>query len=102
MVDPPGGVRANNAPANAFLKCVKKLLLDILACSYCKNNQMTPDLYVGDVLRSSESMTMKSVKLWDMSKPKPIAELRNRACFSLWSLFNHSKGFNISISSHYW
>ena len=39
---------------------------------------MAPDLYVGDVLDSSESMTMKPVKLWDMSKPKSIAELRNR------------------------
>ena len=39
---------------------------------------MTADLYVGDVLDSSECMTLKPVKLWDMSKPKPIAELRNR------------------------
>ena len=49
------------------------------SCSYCQNKKITPDLYVGDVLDSSESMTMKPVKLWDMSKPKPIAELlRNR------------------------
>ena len=48
------------------------------SCSYCKANKMAPDLYVGDVLDSSESMTMKPVKLWDMSEPKPIAELRNR------------------------
>ena len=46
------------------------------SCLYCKANKMAPDLNVGDVLDSSESMTMKPVKLWDMSKPKPIAELK--------------------------
>ena len=72
MVDPPVGVRANNAPANAFLKCVQNCYLTFQhdgmkskwhSCSYCKNNTMTADLYVGDVhvLDSSECMTLKPV-----------------------------------------
>ena len=36
---------------------------------------MAAELYGGDVLQSSESMTMKPVKLWDMTKPRPIADL---------------------------
>ena len=88
MIDPPKGVRPKDAPANAFLKSVHNncyltfehdgMKYKWYSCLYCKANKMAPDLYVGDVLDSSESMTMKPVKLWDMSKPKPIAELRNR------------------------
>ena len=48
------------------------------SCAYCKTNQMPAELYVGDVLDTSESVNMKPVKLWDMRKPQPIAKLSNR------------------------
>ena len=76
-----------DAPANAFLKAVDNCSLTFehnstkkkwYSCAYCKTNQMPAELYVGDVLDGSESSILKPVKLWDMQKPQPIAELSNR------------------------
>ena len=39
---------------------------------------MPAELYVGDVFDSSERLTLKPVKLWDMTKPRVIAKLSNR------------------------
>ena len=61
---------------------------------------MAAELHVGDVLQSSENMTMKPVKLWDMTKPRPIADLMNRyetGHVSLCGLFlNYSKKASVS------
>ena len=99
MIDPPKGVLAKDAPTNAFLKSVDNCFLTFehdgmkhkwYSCSYCKSNQMAAEWYVGDILDSLETMTMKPVKLWDMSKPRPIAELRNRYETGHVSLCGHS------------
>ena len=87
MIDPPKGVKAKDAPTNAFLKSMDNCYLTFehdgtkykwYSCSYCKSNEMAAELYVGDVLDPLERMSMKPVKLWDMTRPRPIAELRNR------------------------
>ena len=87
IIDPPKGMQAKDAPANAFLTSVDNCFLTFeheskkrkwYSCAYCKTNRMPAELYVGDVLDTSESMNMKPVKLWDMRKPQPIAKLSNR------------------------
>ena len=87
LIDPPKGMCEKDAPANAFLKAVDNCSLTFehngtkkkwYSCAYCKTNQMPAELYVGDVLDGSESSILKPVKLWDMQKPQPIAELSNR------------------------
>ena len=83
----PKGKEEIDAPANAFLAAVDNCFLTFehdsmkrkwYSCAYCKTNQMPAELYVGDVLDTSETMNMKPVKLWDMRKPQPIAQLSNR------------------------
>ena len=60
-----------DAPANAFLAAVDNCFLTFqhdstkrkwYSCVYCKTNEMPAELYVGDVLDQSETMTMKPVK----------------------------------------
>ena len=62
IVDPPKGMRATDAPANAFLKAVDNSFLTYehdgiqrkwYSCAFCKTNQMPAELYVGDVLDTS-------------------------------------------------
>ena len=87
IIDPPKGMQEMDAPANAFLAAVDNCFLTFqhdstkrkwYSCAYCKINEMPAELYVGDVLDQSETMNMKPVKLWDMRKPQPIAQLSNR------------------------
>ena len=73
--------------------------------NYCKTNQIPAELCVGDVLE--ESNTMKTVKLWDMRKPQPIAQLSNRyetGHVSLCGLFSTTikkASVSLSISAHH-
>ena len=73
--------------SKCFLKSIDKCFLTFehdsnerkwYSCSFCKTSQMPGELYVGDVLDTSCSMSTKPVKLWNMKKPDPIAQLSNR------------------------
>ena len=87
LIDPPKGMLAKDAPANAFLKAAdncsltfehdgRKLKWYAYACSYCTNNQLPSEMYVGDVLDTS--MSLKPVHLWELRKPQPVGRLHNR------------------------
>ena len=70
---PPTGMQEIDAPANAVDNCFltfehNSTKRKWYSCAYCKTNQMEAELYVGDVLDTSETMSMKPVKTMGYEK----------------------------------